>query len=1027
MLKKWVFAKLEPVQDQALVIVRDPLGLTVNLSTDLHNWSLENGFVSFACNTNLLFRYKYEFIRAHEDVKKLLILDQTPLSRRQQAGTQSRQSRATPPFYPDVLALASPQARIDLDLRQYLIEETNDPLWPHETNQPKYAQLIARHLPAVLKAYENLRVADRSRFTDSDFETIVGYAALGAPQAAFTKPSAQTYWEIGLLAHNQLEALDAIAPDLSRRIHDELRKAAPPFCWFADANADTDTVIRAFYTSLVLAQHTNYWKLLLANVDPGYKAYSEIDPAVLDYAGPELVRSDPAQAEQDIQSMERELSKEALTMILLDELKINEPGGFAGLIERERYSPLLRSLALCLALKDLLNTPVRPAAGAQVAAAGRATAHQRIAAVLFPEDTPALALAGKGARRQKGATARNPLPLPGISPAASLNLVDLRPSRAWANLRQAYGLARELLGLRKELDATYKTIKLAKPGEVTFQTFWQAWNDKHLNRLEYTLSALERLVDSPDLLLPRAEDELPSLFGNALSEIRLRIRDISRDAHTFLDALNGAFQDMIAAQYPGWAAGAATPAGAPDAPVLTAQFITRCLKPNWDPQTEKAALFIFDGMRYDIWDQLLRPMLTDRMELLRDYPAASILPPETQLTRKAISAGAFPLDFRSTDAEGALLKTALAREFNITGDVETLTPEGSGAGETVRYRAGNLDVYIFELCDRELHKIQVKKLPDGRETTTRPLAFVYEQAIKNIIDTEVMGIMRMLKPGTKVFITADHGFGRVGRNPLWLEPTDLNEMQDCSYLNCWLRVPAADVNAKTRANSIAFTPEQLRVPGIETRVNRATGVSYQKQFAAILFPKTGYAFSRGGSQFSPDAYSHGGISIQELLIPMVVLRVKPQDEGALSLGPIEGANDIVEGAELAARIHLRPARGASAAAGDDGERELRVEVDAGYDADDPERDVLPRQIHYVPAHGLDVTYRFKPDAGEATADERRSGVMQRTLTIAVSFHEGRRLVRKSQTFPFTVRLNNEKVVRRVPAALSSILGMMPKG
>ena len=339
MLKKWVFAKLEPVQDQALVIVRDPLGLTVNLSTDLHNWSLENGFVSFACNTNLLFRYKYEFIRAHEDVKKLLILDQTPLSRRQQAGTQSRQSRATPPFYPDVLALASPQARIDLDLRQYLIEETNDPLWPHETNQPKYAQLIARHLPAVLKAYENLRVADRSRFTDSDFETIVGYAALGAPQAAFTKPSAQTYWEIGLLAHNQLEALDAIAPDLSRRIHDELRKAAPPFCWFADANADTDTVIRAFYTSLVLAQHTNYWKLLLANVDPGYKAYSEIDPAVLDYAGPELVRSDPAQAEQDIQSMERELSKEALTMILLDELKINEPGGFAGLIERERYLP----------------------------------------------------------------------------------------------------------------------------------------------------------------------------------------------------------------------------------------------------------------------------------------------------------------------------------------------------------------------------------------------------------------------------------------------------------------------------------------------------------------------------------------------------------------------------------------------------------------------------------------------------------------------------------------------------------------
>jgi len=103
----------------------------------------------------------------------------------------------------------------------------------------------------------------------------------------------------------------------------------------------------------------------------------------------------------------------------------------------------------------------------------------------------------------------------------------------------------------------------------------------------------------------------------------------------------------------------------------------------------------------------------------------------------------------------------LTREFNYSGDAEVITPDTAATGETVRFRAGNFEVYIFELCDKELHKIQMKTLPDGREVPTRPLAFIYQQHLKNIIDTEVMAIVRNLAPGTKVLVTADHGFGRV--------------------------------------------------------------------------------------------------------------------------------------------------------------------------------------------------------------------------------------------------------------------------
>jgi hypothetical protein len=48
-------------------------------------------------------------------------------------------------------------------------------------------------------------------------------------------------------------------------------------------------------------------------------------------------------------------------------------------------------------------------------------------------------------------------------------------------------------------------------------------------------------------------------------------------------------------------------------------------------------------------------------------------------------------------------------EFGYKGDVRSYhTLMERETGETVRYRAGNIDFFIFELCDKELHKIPVK-------------------------------------------------------------------------------------------------------------------------------------------------------------------------------------------------------------------------------------------------------------------------------------------------------------------------------
>ena len=403
-------------------------------------------------------------------------------------------------------------------------------------------------------------------------------------------------------------------------------------------------------------------------------------------------------------------------------------------------------------------------------------------------------------------------------------------------------------------------------------------------------------------------------------------------------------------------------------------------------------------------------------------PAAHLVKCFCTYVPYSISAGTFPDEFDTSSGEDALLKTALAREMGFAGSVEVLTPESMGTGETVRYRVGNLDVFIFEVCDKELHKIQVKTLPDGRRVPSRPLAFIYQQHLKNIIDNEVMAIVRGLQPGTKVFVVADHGFGRVGREKLWLEVAWLNQPEDCVYRNAWLRQSLADLHVpeKVRTNVIEFPVKALRMPASREVNDKKGGGKWKKQFASIIFPRTGYAFSRPNAHFNPDAYSHGGISIQEMVIPMAVLRVRDKDEGWIILDDVSGPSEVVESQEATFLLQLSRSPAARKAEG-----EIRVDVQAAYTAN-LETNPLEAQVAYLGTTPAEVAYTFIPDLADATDDERKQGFMERTLTLTAIYRADHRTFRKSRSHRFVLRMNPEQVVRRVPAHLGKILGLAPK-
>jgi hypothetical protein len=153
---------------------------------------------------------------------------------------------------------------------------------------------------------------------------------------------------------------------------------------------------------------------------------------------------------------------------------------------------------------------------------------------------------------------------------------------------------------------------------------------------------------------------------------------------------------------------------------------------------------------------------------------------------------------------------------------------------------------------------------------------------------------------------------------------------------------------------------------------------------------------------------------------MVVLRVREKDEALLVLNEIVGPSEVVEGQDVEFRLRLGLAPKLDAQPG-----EVRVDVAATFTRN-PERNPLRGQILYVPPQGVEAVYRFKPDPDDATDEERLNGMMERTLTITVSCRHGKHTIRNSRTHRFTVRLNSERVIRRVPAHLGNILGLTPK-
>jgi hypothetical protein len=927
MIEQWILSKIEPLKPAPLIILRDPQRMIQAGAYIVDGWAEENGYTVLFCAGNMALREMYEAVRDDADARVLLV-------------DRSRKEARILLFYPDLAAQAGPRRQMTLSLHDFLVEQTGDSNWPHLVDDRQLSRLIVENLPDTLGAHEQLRQVGGRRFTDIDLYKIVLGAALKINP--FKQLSASEIRRLCIEQHHALEQLSRVLPaDIMDTLRQTIARAPKPFCWLLER--DPDLVVRAFTLSAIMHQHGLEYQVLLSNLDPALHEYREIAPHFLDQAMQEQLAADPDRVVADVRDVEDFLLEDPkrVGFLLHDRLQIDDPDRAFEVLKQERLSPLIRGMALVLLLSDLIENK-------------KIKVHDQVLELLD---------------RQAEETT-----LPALS----------RPTEQWQALESAYRRAVQVYRLTAQLAKYAKKFEVTSAEDLTFAEFDTLWNQERFNRLDYYASDLERTLRVGNILpAPRKAfwPELDVHWEKARAELKETVKAIGQ-VQNLIDAR---FQDFYRLHYTKWIQQL-------DAPVVfTHQFLPRMLQAHWDPQAgRKAVVMVFDGLRTDAWDELLRPVFEERFELIESRPGSALIPTETHLSRKAISAGCLPKEFASAN-ELDLLRAWLRGHLGLNPTFEVIKDDDTVAsGMTVRYVSDQLEYIVFNFTDKNLHG------------NPQDLAFIYDTTVREIIRQDVRSVLRELPDDVLVFITSDHGFLPVPKPTVTIPDAIVVDRHDVKYRSARA---TAHLKGEDSKRVIEFDARVMGIPAHSEIVSNAP-IHY------ILFPRSGFTLRRKKGRHDPDRYTHGGLSLAECMVPMVVMGPRRGEKPILHIESVRQAGSVSEGEELELEITIVPMQMALP--------DMTITLTFSRDEIPTRREVF---------HGVRTTYnvRWTPQLGEITDDDRRQGVVEQPVTVILTYRQDKEMVRLSRTTDVRIKLDPTRLRRRVDSKLDLLMGKVPKG
>ncbi len=309
-------------------------------------------------------------------------------------------------------------------------------------------------------------------------------------------------------------------------------------------------------------------------------------------------------------------------------------------------------------------------------------------------------------------------------------------------------------------------------------------------------------------------------------------------------------------------------------PLLTHQLFNTKVGPSLR-NGEKVYFIVIDNLRLDQW-KVLKPALAPFFKVKEESAYFGILPTATQYARNALFAGMMPLEIQKKtpqywvgeeDEEGKniyeyellleQLKNLGLSDVKSSYNKITNIAKGKKLAETLSNLSNNqLNVIVYNFVDILSHaKTEMKVIRELAETDA-----AYRSLTKSwFANSPLLDILKQVsEQDCKVIITTDHGTINV---------TEPSKLVGSKTLNTNLRYKVGrNLSYEKRDVYEVKNPENIGLP--KSTISDLFVFALQDKFFAYPNNFNHYV------NYYKDTYQHGGISLEEMIIPYVELESK---------------------------------------------------------------------------------------------------------------------------------------------------------